>query len=177
MRGRPEITSLETSDLRIGVASTFGARVVELRNLRTGRDWMAAGDRDCDAAEGAVYGGAQAAGWDECFPTVSALDAVDPAWGRRLRDHGDLWGRPWQVHRDGDRIEATFSGEKFSFSRIITLDRGVVDVAYAVKNLGDQALPYLWSQHCFWRSSRRIGSTSQASIRFPSRSASMEAFL
>ena len=142
-----EITVLESPELRIGVASAFGARVVELRNLRTGRDWMAPGNRGCDAAEGAVYGGAQAGGWDECFPTVSANDEVDPAWNRRLRDHGDLWGRPWQVHRDGNRIEATFSGGNFSFSRTITLVGSAVDVAYSVENRGDRALPYLWSQH------------------------------
>ena len=143
----PAITVLENSELRIAVAPEFGARIVELCNLRTGRDWMAAGDRDCDAAEGAVYGGAHAAGWDECFPTISAHEEVDPAWNRRLRDHGDLWGRPWEVHSDGSRIEATFSGQNFTFTRTITLSRSVIDVAYSLKNRGDRALPYLWAQH------------------------------
>ena len=142
-----EITVLENSEISIGVAPEFGARVVTLRNLRTGRDWMAAGDRACDAAEDAVYGAAQAAGWDECFPTVSPSEEVDPAWNRRLRDHGDLWGRPWRVHLHGNRIEATFSGESISFRRIITLDRGIVDVAYSVRNRGNRPLPYLWAQH------------------------------
>src|SRR5664279_4148592 len=89
------ITWIENDKLRVGIAPAYGARVVSLLDKTSGREWITQGVRSGNTGEDAVYLGAEAVGWDECFPTVGPWDASATPWRRRLRDHGDLWGRPW----------------------------------------------------------------------------------
>eukprot|EP01035_Chromulina_nebulosa_P062854 gene62854-85963_t len=81
------ITILENQHLRVGVTTQFGARVVSLFDKASGREWMTQGTESTNTGEAAVYGGPEAVGWDECFPTVGASDASSTGWQRRLRDH------------------------------------------------------------------------------------------
>jgi len=94
----------------------------------------------------AGYGGDEARGWDECFPTISA--GHDPVWGIS-RDHGALWGRPWQVthHPDPQHCTTTFRSPLFCFKRSLTLDGAMLHVGYSVTSRALVQLPYLWSQH------------------------------
>jgi galactose mutarotase-like enzyme len=95
----------------------------------------------------AAYLGDASRGWDECFPTV--LPCHHAAWGGRLRDHGLLWGRPWDVvSADERRFEARFRGDGITFSRTLTLEGAILTAAYTVASERDGAVPYLWSQHC-----------------------------
>jgi hypothetical protein len=98
------------------VDPAFGARVLTLTDRNTGRQWLMEGTRASDTSEEAAYLGDASRGWDECFPTV--LSCHHAAWGGRLRDHGLLWGRPWEVVAvDDRRLEARFRGNGIDFSR------------------------------------------------------------
>ena len=138
--------TLANDQMRLTVEPDYGARVTSLTDLATGREWLVQGKFASDVGGHAVYGSDTARGWDECFPTVGACS--HPAWGD-IRDHGAMWGRPWQVIWAGpDRVETRFMDTNFTFSRSLTLKDNAVTADYAVTNLGDADFAYLWSQHC-----------------------------
>ena len=142
-----EVVALGVGRLALTVDPAFGARVLTLTDRNTGRQWLMEGTRASDTSEEAAYLGDASRGWDECFPTV--LSCHHAAWGGRLRDHGLLWGRPWEVVAvDDRRLEARFRGNGIDFSRALTLDGSAVTAAYEVTSERDAAVPYLWSQHC-----------------------------
>jgi galactose mutarotase-like enzyme len=143
-----KVTTIESAAMRVDVVPEYGARVVHLINNATGRDWMAPGGTSSQVGEDAVYGRDEGVGWDECFPTVSVWDASPTGWKRKLRDHGDLWGRPWRVDRVSPSALATsYSAREYSFRRTLTVDGSTLTADYAVTNTGSVELPYLWALH------------------------------
>jgi galactose mutarotase-like enzyme len=142
------IMEIENDYLRVAVAESYGARVVGLFDKTSGREWMTMGGQSPNTGEGAVYAGEEAVAWDECFPTVGAWDAGATPWRRRLRDHGDLWGRPWTVEEaSSDGMTLSLSDRDFQFVRRLSLaDRSLI-ADYAVTNRSGESLPYLWALH------------------------------
>ncbi len=139
---------LHSDQLGVAVDVEFGARVCHLVDKASTRDWIAGGPRTSDVGEDAVFDGAAAYGWDECFPTVGACDATQTAWGRRLRDHGDLWGRPWKIVAESDvELTTQFAGDEFVFTRQLLLDGAVLSANYDLRNSQGRPLPFLWAQH------------------------------
>ena len=136
--------TLASDRIALTLAPAFGARITALTDKASGRQWLVPGALDGRAADDARYLGAEARGWDECFPTVAPCD--HPFWGR-MRDHGLLWGRPWGVDGGADHCTATFQDPRFTFCRTIRLAGACLHADYAVTNHGDTGLPYLWSQH------------------------------
>ena len=137
---------LRSDCLELTLEPAFGARVTTLTDRRSGRQWLVAGDCVGSADDQATYGAAQACGWDECFPNIAP--GHDPVWGD-LRDHGALWGRPWQVtqHPDPQHCTTVFRSPLFDFERSLTLDGAILTADYRVTNRSASPLPYLWSQH------------------------------
>lgn len=139
--------SLVNDRMALIVDMGFGARVISLTDRTTGREWLLQGPRAIDASETAAYRGAASRGWDECFPTV--LTCHHPAWGGALRDHGMLWGRPWQMIDSGPRhLTACFRADGISFTRRLSLQGASLTAAYSMTSTRTAAVPYVWSQHC-----------------------------
>jgi len=138
--------TLMSDRIHLTLEPGFGARITTLTDRRSGRQWLVEGPCQGDAGDHAGYGAAEARGWDECFPTIGR--GVEPVWGN-LRDHGALWGRPWQVtaHPDVRHCTTVYQSPIFAFERSLSLDGGALAVAYSVTNRGSLQLPYLWSQH------------------------------
>ena len=144
---------LENDAVRVACEPDVGARITSLIDRRTSREWLVSGTLPGTAAawaaEGAVFGGAEAFGWDECLPTVAPcpdpVDANAPA----LRDHGDQWGRPADVEATDDRLVATWTRSRWPirFRRAITLQGAAVACEYELETGGDKPLPILWSMH------------------------------
>jgi hypothetical protein len=142
-----DIHALSTDRLALTVDPAFGARVLSLTDLASGRQWLLQGPRARDVSEGAPYLGEASRGWDECFPTV--LSCEHAAWGGWMRDHGMLWGRAWEVTGASlSRLSAVIRCEGFSFARTLTLQGECVTADYAVTSELETPFPYLWSQHC-----------------------------
>lgn len=140
--------AIENAELRVVVQPDYGARVVSLIDRRSGRDWMAKGGTSGNTGETARYGVEEAVGWDECFPTVGICDASGTGWGRPLRDHGDLWGRPWVVEQHAATVLTTaFTGRGFRFRRRLALEGARLTADYQVDNTGEVPLPFLWALH------------------------------
>lgn len=150
------MVELENAFVRLVAVPEVGARVVSLVDRRTGRDWLVQGTLPADdatarawAAEDAVFGGAEAFGWDECLPTVApCADPLDPA-APPLRDHGDQWGRPAEVEVVDGRLRATWADSRWPYvlRRTISLDGPAVVADYELEVRGDRPLPILWSMH------------------------------
>jgi galactose mutarotase-like enzyme len=140
--------TIENAAMRIGVLPDFGARVVSLFDKANGREWILQGGISSETGEDAVFGAAEAVGWDECFPTVSPCDATGTIWGRRLRDHGDLWGRPWAVDAHTDTTLATTrASAEFAFTRRLALAGSTLTATYRIQNRTPSDMPFLWALH------------------------------
>lgn len=146
---------LQNARLRLLLAPAFGARVISLVDLRSGREWLTQGRLPTNeeearawAAQDAVFEGREAFGWDECLPTVAPChDPADPA-GPRLRDHGDLWGRPADVESRGGEVIARWSHMRgLQLTRRLRLTPGRVVAGYELRSEANAPLPYLWSMH------------------------------
>ena len=149
-------TFIENDRLRVGVSASFGARVVSLFDKASGREWMTQGGESPNTGEEVRYWGDEAVGWDECFPTVSVWDATKTPWRRKLRDHGDLWGRPWTIDAASETaVTMTYRDPQFRFTRTLRLDGSTLVAEYAAENLTDEALPYLWALHALLAADER----------------------
>ena len=142
----PTVT-LTSSDLQLRVAIDSGARVIALVDRHTGRNWLAEGAPPPEATR-EVYGLDEAAGWDECFPTMAPCDACATPWQRELRDHGELWGRPSTVTAQSDDVlETTFARDGFRFVRRLSLTGPVLQIDYGVETNLSEPTPFLWAMH------------------------------
>ncbi len=138
--------TLANDRIRLTIVPEYGARVTELWDRSTGRQWLIPGDLSPDTGADAIYGAAEACGWDECFPTVAPCE--HPSWGK-LRDHGLLWGKAWEVVEAAvDRIETQYVSPAFRFVRKLSLQDATLTADYAVTNRAAVPFAYLWSQHC-----------------------------
>lgn len=138
--------TLSSAAVQVTLVPDFGARITSLTDLRSGRDWVVPGPLIGGQSDDATFGGAESRGWDECFPTVAPCESAE--WKRRLRDHGDIWGRPTQCTQVADGIKSTFSGDGFHFQRRLMLQDDVLHITYVCENNGADRFPYMWSQHC-----------------------------
>lgn len=143
---------IASDEIRAEISVENGARISSLRDLVTGREWLAQdparGGHVPDPGESAIYGAADAVGWDECFPTVSPWDATDTAWGQPLRDHGMFWGRPAElVESTPTRITTRYAGPLFAFRRAVSVAGRELRADYRLENRGADPLPWLWAAH------------------------------
>ncbi len=140
--------TLENADLRVDVSPFYGGRVVRLIDRKTGRDWMVPGGESRQTGEEAIYSADEAVGWDECFPTVGRWDASGTVWGRNLRDHGDIWGRPMEVvAQSGDSLTLAIETLEYRFERRLTVEGPVLRADYALENRTTRPMPFLWALH------------------------------
>jgi hypothetical protein len=131
--------------IELALIPEFGARIVTLIDHATGRDWIAAGPAKGSSEDDAVFDADAATGWDECFPTVAPCTLPD---GRRLRDHGDLWGRAWAVSDLAERsVTTAYEDRLYRFTRSLELDGPAVNCRYLVENLEEQPFDFLWAMH------------------------------
>ncbi|MEQ1899252.1 MAG: hypothetical protein ABL866_00815 [Devosia sp.] len=134
--------------MQVDVCPGYGARIGSLIDLRTGREWISGGQRSPETGAGAAYLADEARGWDECFPTVEPWDATGTGWARPLRDHGELWGRPWTVlDHDRGSLSVRFETEQFAFVRRLHLVGQRLACHYEARNKSPLALPFVWAQH------------------------------
>src|ERR1700760_3089700 len=86
-----DVCRLCNSAVEVVVVPELGAKVVSLKNLSTGREWMyhsPGGQAKLFRNQlGDDFARSPLIGWDECLPTISPC-----TWrGRSLPDHGEAW--------------------------------------------------------------------------------------
>ncbi len=136
----------------------LGAKIAQIHDLRTGRDWLWRHPRMpyAHVAPTANYvDEADTGGWDECFPTVGrCLYPTTPWQDRRLPDHGELWCQSpmWQVDACDSQVVCTSVWQgialPYRFERRITFDHtNAMQFDYSVTNQGDADMHWIWCAH------------------------------
>jgi len=146
-----EVYVLNNGQLQIAVIPELGAKVISLRNLRTGREWMwhpAGGLKLFRNGLGDDFSTSPLVGLDECLPTISPC-----TWqGRKLADHGEVWSTPWSVDRraweeGGLRTSVGLKISPFDFERTLELREDEVLVSYRLTNRSAAEEFFAWAMH------------------------------
>jgi hypothetical protein len=146
-----EVYVLNNEEVELAVVPELGAKIVSLKNLRTGREWMwhpPGGLKLFRNRPGDDFSQSPLAGADECLPTISSC-----SWqGRTLPDHGELWNAPWSVDSEAWKsgILKTWTQLKispFEFERTIELLEDEIQITYQLKNRGAVPEHFLWAIH------------------------------
>jgi galactose mutarotase-like enzyme len=142
---------LGNAEVEIVVVPELGAKIVSLKNARTGREWMWHPPRGLKLFRnraGDDFAASPLAGLDECLPTVAPCH-----WrGRRLPDHGELWATDWTVEArawDNSVLKTTahLKISPFTFERTLELSGNEIRLSYRLTNRGLEDEPYLWAMH------------------------------
>src|SRR5277367_2019459 len=146
-----EVYVLNNEGVELAVVPELGAKIISLKDLRTGREWMwhpPGGLKLFRNRPGDDFSQSPLAGADECLPTISPC-----SWqGRALPDHGELWNAPWSVDSEAwesgvlktrTRLKIT----PLEFERTIELLAHEIQITYQLTNRGAVPEHYLWAIH------------------------------
>jgi len=146
-----EVFGLRNEAVEIALVPALGAKVISLRNLVTGYEWMwhpPTGVKLFRNRLGDDFAASTMAGWDECLPTIAPCD-----WkSRKLPDHGEVWSVPWAIDLEAfDRgmlkTSVTLAVSPFHFERTIELHGNEIRLDYQLENLGNEPEEFLWAMH------------------------------
>jgi len=146
----------ETFVVRTGGAETavvpeLGAKVLSLRNLRTGREWLYhrhARLKLFPNKPGDNFSASTVAGWDECLPTIAPCQ-----WqGHAIPDHGEVWSVPWELdeadwRRGVIKTSVRLPVSPLQFVRTIELRHNTLHIGYLLLNLSSGPQEFLWAMH------------------------------
>jgi hypothetical protein len=142
---------LSNQEVQIAVVPELGAKIISLRNLQTGREWLWHPNNELTLFrnhQGDDFSKSPLAGIDECLPTIAPC-----RWQRRdLPDHGEAWSTAWSVNACAweNRILHTSTQLKLSpflFERTVELRGDEVRLNYHLNNQSDADQPYIWAIH------------------------------
>lgn len=146
-----EVYILTSATLQLAVVPELGAKIISLKNLRTGREWLWHPNDELTLFRnhpGDDFSKSPLAGIDECLPTIAPCRwrACD------LPDHGEAWSAPWSVNTNawGNQILHTSTKLKLSpfvFERTIQLCGDEVRLNYQLNNQSSAEQLYLWAIH------------------------------
>lgn len=137
--------------LELTVVPELGAKIISLKNRKTGREWLWHPGAELILFRnrpGDDFALSPLVGVDECIPTIAPCE-----WqGRPLPDHGEVWPAPWNVDdaRAREGILSTsirMAVSPFHFTRAIELDGSRINLRYRLENLGAREEAYMWAIH------------------------------
>ena len=142
---------LRNDRLEIVVVPALGAKIISLKNLRSGRQWMwhpEAGLKLFTNRLGDDFSRSPLVGADECLPTIAPCSFQ----GRELPDHGEVWSAAWEVDRqalEGGVLKTSVDlpVSPFTFERRIELRSGHILFGYVLRSRSSVAESYLWALH------------------------------
>ncbi len=146
-----DIFVLRNDSLELAAVPVLGAKIISLKNLHTGREWMSCpsgGMRLFRNRMGDEFAASTMVGWDECLPTIAPC-----TWNsRELPDHGEVWSVAWDVdaaawQRGVLTTSVRLAISPLHFQRTIEIAGREVRLNYSLTNEGDSALAYLWAMH------------------------------
>jgi len=146
------VKGLRSSSAELLMVPELGGRIISLKNLRTGREWLWHQPRPdwlWANQPNDNFGLSTQAGIDECVPTVSSC-----RWkGRAVPDHGEVWFQDWKLDPEAlahKELKATvpLTVSPLIFSRAIRAgEDGAFIFDYSLQNTGDEQEPYIWCFH------------------------------
>jgi len=146
-----EVYRLQSPRLEIAVVPELGARIISLKNLQTGREWMwhrKGKLRLFRNRLGDDFSQSPLVGADECLPTIAPCCVRN----RQLPDHGEVWSAAWGVNAEAweegvlqTSVDLPIS--PFEFERTLTVQDSQVNLSYRLRNRGEVEESYLWALH------------------------------
>ena len=146
-----EVYVLNNEEVELAVVPELGAKIISLKNLRTGREWMwhsPGGLKLFQNHFGADFSSSPLVGADECLPTIAPC-----SWqGRDLPDHGEVWSAPWKVNPTAWingilKTSVRLKISPFEFERTIELVENEIRLGYQLNNLSSQNEAFVWAIH------------------------------
>ncbi len=146
-----EVFILSNQEVELAVVPELGARLISLKDLRTGREWLwhpAGGRKLFRNGPHDNFENSPLVGLDECLPTIAPC-----SWqGRDLPDHGEVWAAAWTLdseawERGVLRTSVSLNVSPFDFERTIELQENEVRLGYQLHNRAAAQELYLWAMH------------------------------
>ena len=146
-----EVFGLRNGTIELAVVPELGAKVISLRNLVTGYEWMwhpPTGMKLFRNRLGDDFASSTMTGWDECLPSIAPCD-----WkGRKLPDHGEAWSVPWEIDLEAFdhgmlKTSLALAVSPFHFERSLVLCENEIYLDYRLENQGDEVEEFLWAMH------------------------------
>jgi hypothetical protein len=146
-----EVYVLNNEYVELAVVPELGAKIISLKDLRAGREWMwhpPGPLKLFQNVRGDAFSQSPLTGADECLPTISPC-----VWqGRELPDHGEVWNLPWKT--DPEALEngilktsVRLEISPFDFERAIELRGNEIQISYQLHNRGNTMEHYVWAIH------------------------------
>jgi len=142
---------LNNDEVELALVPELGAKIISLKNLRTGREWLWHPKDTLKLFKnqpGDDFSAGPLVGMDECLPTIYPC-----SWrGRTLPDHGEVWNQPWQVDQaawQNGRLTTSIrlKTSPFVFQRTIELHENEVRCNYRLSNLSATEEQFVWALH------------------------------
>lgn len=140
---------LQTDTLRVEVIPALGGKISSMRYREV--ELLQAPLRPyARRSAGMGFEESDASGIDECLPSVSACTIAMGSGEVQIPDHGEFWRLSCEVEQRAPRevrLTATGSVLPLRFERVLKLEGETLRVDYRLENVGDAAVPYIWSAH------------------------------
>lgn len=145
--GNPAL-ALESPDLRILIQPSRGGKTASIVHRRSGFELLAQPPQDIclPLRPGMPFGEAEAAGFDDVFPSMGVETLPDS--GLVLPDHGSLWtgDMAWESIPNGLQLRLDGTDLPWHYDKKIVLEGDTVHYAYRIT--ADRPMPCLWVCHC-----------------------------
>jgi len=152
--GSLDAVVLNNGSLRLTVVPELGGKIVSLIRNESGYEYLLQPSDPERAYRRRNYGDKfedyEPSGFDECLPTIAAcLYPEEPFSASRLPDHGDIWCLSSDLEIFGKQISLTSSMRSLplQFTKKVRLQANIVKLEYAVTNLSQSIVKFLWSAH------------------------------
>ncbi|AQQ67183.1 hypothetical protein Mag101_05675 [Microbulbifer agarilyticus] len=154
---------IENPKLSLAVIPELGGKIVSLQSNALQTEWLWKSDRTPYQKAELDHSYTQqhdTGGIDECFPSVDACQLPKSAGayaGLSLPDHGELYGRPWEVTTCavGQDHWATLTLKRhcttlpceFERTLLVAPREGLIEFQYRIRNHSDSHVPFSWCMH------------------------------
>jgi hypothetical protein len=140
--------SLENDLLKVQILPEFGGKIVSLRSVRTGEEFLLPPLNEyAHVSPMADFSASDCGGFDECLPSVAACTGI--AGEPSISDHGDLWRVPWHVDSEEGVIvlHAESTSRPLRLTRKARLEDATLVLEYDLINVSGGPTNWLWSAH------------------------------
>ncbi|WP_438347687.1 hypothetical protein ACP8HI_18705 [Paenibacillus sp. FA6] len=147
-----EVWTGTNSMIQLTIAPQLGSKVISLKNLKTGREWLSRTDQPLgNKGYASSFADNDGSGWDEMFPTINACHYPTFPWqGVELPDHGEVWSIPWHVIVHEGQLSSDVYGVRMPYhlkkSYSFTKEQRL-RIDYSVQNLSSFPFSFLWAAH------------------------------
>ena len=142
---------LENSAMRVTILPSLGGKIASILVFPDGEELLQQPLQPYALRTRYMnFDSSDASGWDECLPSVAACEVPTASGLASVPDHGDFWQVPWQVvSHSGTGLEMSADGFSLPlrFSKALRLDENQLFVTYALRNLSNESVEYIWSAH------------------------------